>query len=290
MVAFVLGIVGGSLVPLSELPPGLLRLTLLTPNGWALRGFAELSAGDGTVVDVLPHIGVLLLWGAVGRRHRALAAPATAGDPLMLRAVVGDLSPRPAADARARSRCWCSGWPCRWSSSRSSGSPSAAPGSLDIGVQDLDGSPRSTALVDRLEDLDGVTVRHYDDVGSMRRDVRITTLQAALVVPEGYGERVDEGSAQVDVLLDVDEEAFSALATIDAAVTQEGVREGAVQPGGRPTATRRWPAGRSTRRSGTCTPSRWSTAARSVETCPGARSPTPRRPTSSCSCSSTPSP
>ncbi len=101
-------------------------------------------------------------------------------------------------------------------------------GSLDIGVQDLDGSPRSTALVDRLEDLEGVTVRHYDDLGSMRRDVRITTLQAALIVPEGYGERVDEGSAQVDVLLDVDEEAFSALATIDAAVTQEGVREGAV--------------------------------------------------------------
>jgi ABC-2 type transport system permease protein len=65
MVAFVLGILGGSLVPLSELPPGLLRLTLLTPNGWALRGFAELSAGDGTVVDVLPHIGVLLLWGIV---------------------------------------------------------------------------------------------------------------------------------------------------------------------------------------------------------------------------------
>jgi ABC-2 type transport system permease protein len=65
MVAFVLGILGGSLVPLSELPPGLLRLTLLTPNGWALRGFAELSAGDGTVVDVLPHVGVLLLWGAV---------------------------------------------------------------------------------------------------------------------------------------------------------------------------------------------------------------------------------
>lgn len=65
MVAFVLGILGGSLVPLSELPPGLLKLTLLTPNGWALRAFAELSAGDGTVVDVLPHLGVLLLWGVV---------------------------------------------------------------------------------------------------------------------------------------------------------------------------------------------------------------------------------
>jgi ABC-2 type transport system permease protein len=65
-VAFVLGIVGGSLVPLSELPPGLLRLSLLTPNGWALRGFAELSAGDGGVVDVLPHIGVLLVWALAG--------------------------------------------------------------------------------------------------------------------------------------------------------------------------------------------------------------------------------
>lgn len=102
-------------------------------------------------------------------------------------------------------------------------------GALDIGVQDLDGSARSTALVDRLAALDGVNVRHYDDPDAMRRDVRITSLQAALIVPEGYGDRVEEGSAEVDVLLDVDEEAFSALATIDAAVTQEGVREGAVR-------------------------------------------------------------
>jgi ABC-2 type transport system permease protein len=72
VVAFVLGILGGSLVPLSELPDTLKRVTLLTPNGWALRGFAELSAGDGHLADVAPHIGVLLLWalacGAIGRR------------------------------------------------------------------------------------------------------------------------------------------------------------------------------------------------------------------------------
>lgn len=72
-VAFILGILGGSLVPLSELPPGLLRITLFTPNGWALRGFAELSAGDGNVADVLPHVGVLLAWGLVaGAIGRAL--------------------------------------------------------------------------------------------------------------------------------------------------------------------------------------------------------------------------
>jgi ABC-2 type transport system permease protein len=66
MVAFVFGIVGGSLVPLSELPPGLLKLSLITPNGWALRGFAELSAGDGNVLDVLPHLAVLFGWAAAG--------------------------------------------------------------------------------------------------------------------------------------------------------------------------------------------------------------------------------
>jgi ABC-2 type transport system permease protein len=64
-VAFVFGILGGSLVPLSALPAGLLKVTYLTPNGWALHGFAELSAGDGGLVDVLPHVGVLLIWAVV---------------------------------------------------------------------------------------------------------------------------------------------------------------------------------------------------------------------------------
>jgi ABC-2 type transport system permease protein len=73
VVAFVLGILGGSLVPLSELPDGLLTATLFTPNGWALRGFAEVSAGEGHLGDVLPHLGVLLAWGLVaGLIGRAL--------------------------------------------------------------------------------------------------------------------------------------------------------------------------------------------------------------------------
>jgi ABC-2 type transport system permease protein len=73
VVAFVLGIVGGSLVPLSELPPGLLKATLFTPNGWALRGFAEVSAGDGHVGDILLNLAVLLAWGVVaGLIGRAL--------------------------------------------------------------------------------------------------------------------------------------------------------------------------------------------------------------------------
>ena len=103
-------------------------------------------------------------------------------------------------------------------------------GSIEIGVQDLDGSPRAEALVDRLDHLDGVVIRRYDDAGAMRRDIRTTDTNAGLIVPAGYGADLDAGAAQVEVLLDLaSEAAFGALATIDAAVTQEGVVEGAVQ-------------------------------------------------------------
>jgi ABC-2 type transport system permease protein len=75
MFAFVFGILGGSLVPLSQLPPGLLRLSLATPNGWALRGFAELSAGEGGVRDILPYAGVLLVWALVAGWVAAVLLP-----------------------------------------------------------------------------------------------------------------------------------------------------------------------------------------------------------------------
>ena len=74
-VAFILGILGGSLVPLSELPEGLRRLSLLTPNGWAQQAFAELSAGGGGVVEVLPEAGVLLIWAAVAALVASVLLP-----------------------------------------------------------------------------------------------------------------------------------------------------------------------------------------------------------------------
>lgn len=65
MTAFVFGILGGSMVPLSELPDGLRRVSLFTPNGWAMRAFAELSAGEGHLGDIAGNLVVLGLW-AVG--------------------------------------------------------------------------------------------------------------------------------------------------------------------------------------------------------------------------------
>jgi hypothetical protein len=40
-------------------------LTLLTPTGLALRGFAELSAGNGDVASITPYLVALLAWALV---------------------------------------------------------------------------------------------------------------------------------------------------------------------------------------------------------------------------------
>jgi ABC-2 type transport system permease protein len=61
-VAFVFALLGGAFIPPGDLPDTLARLTVLTPTGVALRGFAELSAGGGDAVSVLPEVLVLLAW------------------------------------------------------------------------------------------------------------------------------------------------------------------------------------------------------------------------------------
>jgi ABC-2 type transport system permease protein len=62
MVAFLFALVGGAFIPPGDMPAALRSLSLLTPTGWALRGFAELSAANGGVSDVAPHVLVLLAW------------------------------------------------------------------------------------------------------------------------------------------------------------------------------------------------------------------------------------
>ena len=61
-VAFVFALLGGAFIPPGDLPDTLARLTVLTPTGVALRGFAELSAGGGDAVSVVPEVLVLLAW------------------------------------------------------------------------------------------------------------------------------------------------------------------------------------------------------------------------------------
>lgn len=72
MVAFVLALLGGNFLQPGSLPELLSRLSLLTPNGWALQAFTQIGAARAGLVDVLPAIAVMigigLVCGIVGLR------------------------------------------------------------------------------------------------------------------------------------------------------------------------------------------------------------------------------
>lgn len=60
-----LAALGGCMVPLELFSPTMQTVAHVTPHAWALDGFAELVRRDGTVVDILPELGVLAAYAAV---------------------------------------------------------------------------------------------------------------------------------------------------------------------------------------------------------------------------------
>lgn len=56
VLGLLLALIGGNFVPLSQAPGFLRSLSLATPNGWALRGFANLSAGQSVLAAVGPSL------------------------------------------------------------------------------------------------------------------------------------------------------------------------------------------------------------------------------------------
>lgn len=54
-----LAALGGSMLPVELFSPTMQKVAHITPHAWALDGFAELVRRDGTVVDILPELGVL---------------------------------------------------------------------------------------------------------------------------------------------------------------------------------------------------------------------------------------
>lgn len=65
MVAFVLALLGGNFLQPGSLPEVMQRLSLLTPNGWALKSFTQIGAAGAGVVEVLPAVGVMVAMGLV---------------------------------------------------------------------------------------------------------------------------------------------------------------------------------------------------------------------------------
>ena len=64
VVLVIMAAVGGSFIQVDSVPI-VKDLRKITLNHWGLDGFIKLSQDNGTVVDVLPHIGILLVMGVV---------------------------------------------------------------------------------------------------------------------------------------------------------------------------------------------------------------------------------
>ncbi|AOS61975.1 ABC transporter permease [Actinoalloteichus hymeniacidonis] len=70
-IAFVFAVLGGSLVPLYNLPDFLQTLALITPNGWASTGLSELAVSGGGIATVALPLAVI---GGIALVTGALAA------------------------------------------------------------------------------------------------------------------------------------------------------------------------------------------------------------------------
>jgi ABC-2 type transport system permease protein len=77
--AFSFGLIGGNFVGPGSLPDAVRRLSLLTPNGWAMDAFTELSAGSATAADVLLHAAVLTAMAAAIGGAAAVLLPRRIG-------------------------------------------------------------------------------------------------------------------------------------------------------------------------------------------------------------------
>jgi ABC-2 type transport system permease protein len=65
IVTFGFALLGGNFVNLSGAPPLLQSLALLTPNGWALRGFSDLAADGGGLATVSSPVAAIAAFGVL---------------------------------------------------------------------------------------------------------------------------------------------------------------------------------------------------------------------------------
>lgn len=60
-----LALLGGNFIQITDAPWIIRKLSLLTPNGWALRSFFDLAAEGGGIATILPGLGAILAFALV---------------------------------------------------------------------------------------------------------------------------------------------------------------------------------------------------------------------------------
>jgi ABC-2 type transport system permease protein len=65
LIALGLAALGGSMVPIEIFPDSIQTVAKFTPHSWAIDAFAELVRRDGSLIDIVPQLGVLAGFAAV---------------------------------------------------------------------------------------------------------------------------------------------------------------------------------------------------------------------------------
>jgi ABC-2 type transport system permease protein len=75
VVTYALALLGGNFVSLQQAPDLLRKLSLATPNGWALRAFTDLVADGGGVTTVLVPLAAIMAFGIITATVAIIRAP-----------------------------------------------------------------------------------------------------------------------------------------------------------------------------------------------------------------------
>jgi len=95
-----------------------------------------------------------------------------------------------------------------------------------VGVLDRDGTAASADLVAELDSGEGIGVERFGSIDDLRREVRTGSVDAGLVIPDGYGAGLDSRNGATVEL--IDDPTSASAAAVQAAV-RAGVGDAAVQ-------------------------------------------------------------
>jgi ABC-2 type transport system permease protein len=65
MVGMMFALIGGNFFPLFQMPKFVQRLSALTPNGWALRGFTDVAYDGARLVNLIPNLAAMAAFVAI---------------------------------------------------------------------------------------------------------------------------------------------------------------------------------------------------------------------------------
>lgn len=65
MLTISLALLGGNFFPLFQMPDLMQKVSAITPNGWALRGFTDVAYDGATIADLGPHLSAIVAFAVV---------------------------------------------------------------------------------------------------------------------------------------------------------------------------------------------------------------------------------